>query len=73
MKPSQQASQLLKQNTPEGQSQSKLNDLGVSFPPPTKVAHSSRDWLPCLDELLPRRWRRRVVIQGQQFWLPGVR
>jgi len=24
-----------------------------------------------LSDLLPRRWRRQVVIQGQRFWLPG--
>lgn len=24
-----------------------------------------------LGSLLPRRWRRQVVIQGRRFWLPG--
>jgi hypothetical protein len=24
-----------------------------------------------LSDLLPRCWRRQVVIQGRRFWLPG--
>ncbi len=27
--------------------------------------------LPRLSNLLPRRWRRQVVIHGHRFWLPG--
>lgn len=42
----------------------------VRFPQPSDGQHSSQKLLTRLGALLLRRWRRRVVIQGQQFWLP---
>jgi hypothetical protein len=43
----------------------------VRFPLPCEGQDSSQKLLLRLGTLLPRRWRRRVVIQGQQFWLPS--
>jgi hypothetical protein len=41
----------------------------VRFPVPNK-GRVVKGRLLRLSELLPRRWRR-VVIQGQHYWLPG--
>jgi hypothetical protein len=40
---------------------------GVHFPAPTngKMSGNKR-----LCSLIPKRWRRQVVIQGQHYWLP---
>jgi hypothetical protein len=44
--------------------------LTVRFPlPPAK--RKPNGYLRRLTHLIPPRWRRRVVIQGQCFWLPG--
>jgi len=45
--------------------------LAVRFPLPAAARRPGGDELPRLSRLLPRRWRRRVVIQGQRYWLPG--
>ena len=45
--------------------------LAVRFPLPPDVRKPSNGPLLRLSDLLPRRWRRRVVIQGQHYWLPG--
>lgn len=42
----------------------------VRFPLPSDGQRSSQKLLTRLGARLPRRWLRRVVIQGQQFWLP---
>jgi hypothetical protein len=46
-------------------------ELAVRFPLPGDAGRGSSSRLPNLGHLFPRRWRRRVVIQGQRFWLPG--
>jgi hypothetical protein len=43
----------------------------VRFPLPTSQRPAAEKAHPRLGDLLPRRWRRRVVIQGQRFWIPG--
>ena len=46
-------------------------DLAVRFPLPMgKRRLRNSPWVR-LGSLLPRRWLRQVVIQGQHFWLPG--
>jgi hypothetical protein len=45
--------------------------LAVRFPLPPDARQPANGPLPRLSDLLPRRWRRRVVIQGQHYWLPG--
>ena len=45
--------------------------LAVRFPLPSDAQRPSNGSLPRLSDLLPRRWRRRVVIQGQHYWRPG--
>lgn len=45
--------------------------LAVRFPLPPAARQPAKRPLPRLSDLLPRRWRRRVVIQGQQYWRPG--
>jgi hypothetical protein len=47
------------------------NSLAVRFPRPADPQHVAVGPRLSLGDLLPRRWRRRVVIQGQSFWLPG--
>jgi hypothetical protein len=49
----------------------KAQVLAVRFPLPAAERRPADDELPRLSCLLPRRWRRRVVIQGQRYWLPG--
>jgi hypothetical protein len=44
--------------------------LAVCFPA-WRAQTPARHRLPRLGDLVPRRWRRQVVIQGQRFWLPG--
>lgn len=43
----------------------------VRFPLPTNRKPAAGKQRPRLSDLLPGRWRRCVVIQGQRFWLPG--
>ena len=43
----------------------------VRFPLPAAQRPTAEKQRPRLGDLLPRRWRRRVVIQGQRFWMPG--
>jgi hypothetical protein len=45
--------------------------LAVRFPLPPDARKPSKGPLPRLSDLLPRRWRRRVVIQGQHYWRPS--
>ena len=45
--------------------------LAVRFPLPPAARQPAKGPLPRLSDLLPRRWRRRVVIQGQHYWRPG--
>jgi hypothetical protein len=45
--------------------------LAVRFPLPPDARQPTNGSLPRLSDLLPRRWRRWVVIQGQHYWLPG--
>ena len=45
--------------------------LAVRFPLPANGPGPAASAPRRLSALLPRRWRRRVVIQGQRFWLPG--
>jgi len=42
----------------------------VRFPLTREGQDTGQKLLAHLGALLTRRWRRRVVIQGQQFWLP---
>jgi hypothetical protein len=48
----------------------KPETLAVRFPA-FCPQESPKRLLPRFSDLFPRRWRRRVVIQGQRFWLPG--
>jgi hypothetical protein len=43
----------------------------VRFPSPAAARRSASGQLLRLNDFLPRRWRRWVVIHGQSFWLPG--
>jgi hypothetical protein len=45
--------------------------LAIRFPLPPDARQPSNGPMPRLSDLLPRRWRRRVVIQGQHYWRPG--
>ena len=45
--------------------------LAVRFPLPPDARQATNGSPPRLIDLLPRRWRRRVVIQGRRYWLPG--
>jgi hypothetical protein len=45
--------------------------LAVRFPLSAAERRPAHDELPRLSCLLPWRWRRRVVIRGQRYWLPG--
>jgi hypothetical protein len=45
--------------------------LAVRFPLPSDAGGGANARLLRLSKLLPRQWRRQVVIQGQRFWLPG--
>lgn len=51
-------------------SQSKDNDESAVRFPATGKPRVVKRRLPRLRDLLPRRWRR-VVIQGQHYWLPS--
>lgn len=42
----------------------------VHFPLPEAYNRPTRRGLWRLVSLLPRRWRRRVVIAGTRFWAP---
>ena len=53
------------------QKQKDLEALAVRFPLPANGRRPPNGQPPRLSDLLPRRWRRRVVIQGQRYWLPG--
>ncbi len=43
----------------------------IRFPLRTDNGRAANGRLPRLSNLLPRRWRRQVVIHGRRFWLPG--
>lgn len=45
--------------------------LAVRFPVPTTAQRLTSEPWTRLGKFLPLRWRRRVVIQGKRFWLPG--
>lgn len=45
--------------------------LAVRFPSSGTIRRPKNGLRPLLNDLLPQRWRRQVVIQGQRFWLPG--
>jgi hypothetical protein len=55
----------------DGEQERYLVRDAVCFPLPTDSKCLQEGWLPRLGDLIPQRWRRRVVIQGQRFWLPG--
>ncbi len=63
MKPNAQAE---RQQKSEGR-----ETLFIRFPLPASSEGTQRRPKRRLSRLLPRRWRRQVVIQGQRFWLPG--
>lgn len=48
-------------------------ELAVRFPPLAEARRAAKGKRLRLSGFLPRRWRRRVVINGQQFWLPSWR
>ena len=43
----------------------------VRFSLRVKTRRTTAAYLPRLADLIPRRWRRRVVIRGRAFWIPG--
>jgi hypothetical protein len=45
--------------------------LIVRFPSPAGPRQAWKATWTRWKGLLPRRWRRQVVISGQRFWLPG--
>jgi len=48
-----------------------IPDRVIRFPAPKTSPVEPDDILPRWQHLLPKRWMRRVIIQGKQFWLPG--
>lgn len=45
--------------------------LVIRFPAPKISPAELDDILPRWQRLFPQKWKRRVIIQGRQFWLPG--
>ena len=45
--------------------------LVIRFPAPKTVALQPNDVWPRWQRLFPQKWKRRVIIQGKHFWLPG--